>query len=873
MKASANASPNVRLRRERERHCWSQEQVAEAVGTTALNVSRWERGLTFPNPYFRQRLCMHFEKTPLELGLLRDETEEAPDEAGGVQPASEPEVRMVVGASAAQPPLLPGSGTLVGRAELIERLKQNLLGGAIAATTALSGLPGVGKTALAIALARDPEIGACFSGILWAGLGLSPNISGLLGAWGAALGLSADELGRLTSVDAWATRLHAAIGTRRMLLVIDDVWALEDALAFKVGGPNCVHVVTTRYRDLAVRFAGEHALDVPELTIEAGVELMSHLAPDVITGEPSVARELVHSVGGLPLALTLMGRYLHVQAYSGQPRRVRAALGRLHSVEERQRLAEPQSSLERPPNLPPGASLSLQAAIELSVHRLTSPAQQALWALAAFPSKPNCFAEEAALAVCDTPPEVLDELSDAGLLEVCGPGRYTVHQTVSDYARLRPIEESYRRMAAYYARFVETHSADYATLDAEASNVLAALQIAAEHDMPEACVVGTLAFSPFLEARGLYATAEEQLDRSRHMAETLEHADWLAMSWLRLGRLAELRGDLIMAEQLYQRGTAIARTSEHQDAVMRLLAHWAEVAVNRGHLDRAEQYAREGLALARSSGDRTCLGRLLRLLGEIADCRADYARGDALYDEALAAAREVDDRETIGALLQNIGEKALKRDDDKRAESAFREGLEVARSIAHKQRVSALLNNMGAVAHTRGKFQEAEAYYRESLLLAREIGNKVRLSNALLGLGRLTYDRKEYGAAATFLSECLLLCRTMAHPYLMSDCLCLRGDMLVAQGHCAEAEAAFTEALEVAQSVEEKENVSQALYGLGRVAERRGDHDAAHRLGMDALRLLATPNRALRRNIEQWLAHLPHAPACVAQAESVQRSR
>lgn len=63
------------LRRERERHSWSQEQVAEKLGTTAPNVSRWERGKTFPDTYYRQKLCELFGKSPQELGLLQNDAD------------------------------------------------------------------------------------------------------------------------------------------------------------------------------------------------------------------------------------------------------------------------------------------------------------------------------------------------------------------------------------------------------------------------------------------------------------------------------------------------------------------------------------------------------------------------------------------------------------------------------------------------------------------------------------------------------------------------------------------------------------------------------------------------------------------------------
>src|SRR2546429_9833069 len=61
---------NPRLRDARVERGWSQHELADHLGTTPVNISRWENGSNFPSPYFRQRLCEVFVKTPAELGLL-----------------------------------------------------------------------------------------------------------------------------------------------------------------------------------------------------------------------------------------------------------------------------------------------------------------------------------------------------------------------------------------------------------------------------------------------------------------------------------------------------------------------------------------------------------------------------------------------------------------------------------------------------------------------------------------------------------------------------------------------------------------------------------------------------------------------------------
>src|SRR5713101_3217244 len=64
--------PNHRLREERERRGLAQKDVAEKVGLPDTHtVGRWERGESFPQPFYRQKLCEFFGKSAEELGLVK----------------------------------------------------------------------------------------------------------------------------------------------------------------------------------------------------------------------------------------------------------------------------------------------------------------------------------------------------------------------------------------------------------------------------------------------------------------------------------------------------------------------------------------------------------------------------------------------------------------------------------------------------------------------------------------------------------------------------------------------------------------------------------------------------------------------------------
>ena len=419
--------PRHRLVDARISQHWSQQEVADRIGTTHVNVSRWERGITRPSPYFRRKLSKLFEKSEEELDLLFQPPVETVDvdasgainrarTVGGVNAA--PTVDAVdavdaVGAINRAPtpaiydPIipLPSSTPLIGREEEIAAIKQRLFAGSSVALTALNGLPGVGKTTLAIALAHDPEVRAHFRhGVLWAGLGPDPNVDRRLIRWGTLLGLSPGEIGNIKDREEWAISLRSAIGSRSMLLVIDDAWDVNDALTFKVGGPNCAHLVTTRYMAIASHVAGDGATRLQELNTDESMELLRLLAPQVIEKEEQKALALIQAVGGLPLALTLMGNYLRLQAYSGQARRIQSALQRLNDAAGRMQIEEPRGPIERHPSMPTDKTLSLQSIIAVTDQQLSAEARKALYALSALPSKPDNFSEEAAVAVTGLQP-------------------------------------------------------------------------------------------------------------------------------------------------------------------------------------------------------------------------------------------------------------------------------------------------------------------------------------------------------------------------------------------------------------------------------------------------------------------------------------
>lgn len=95
-----------------------------------------------------------------------------------------------------------------------------------------------------------------------------------------------------------------------MLLIIDDVWPLEEALLFKVGRPNCGYLFTTLFPAIAAYLTQERASTLEELNQDESRTLLQWMAPAMVKGDEPKVQQLLAVPGGLPLILALMSNEL-----------------------------------------------------------------------------------------------------------------------------------------------------------------------------------------------------------------------------------------------------------------------------------------------------------------------------------------------------------------------------------------------------------------------------------------------------------------------------------------------------------------------------------------------------------------------------------
>lgn len=324
----------------------------------------------------------------------------------------------------------PVPSLIVGREDALRELKSRLgitsrraEAPPVQVLTAMRGWPGVGKTTLATALANDPDVSNAFpDGHLWASLGTKPDLFSELDSWARALGVT--DLLQEKTLEKASRRMAAVLRSRRLLLIIDDVWEVQHARALMVGGPGCAALITTRNTSVANALATPENIYVLErLSDDASLELLGRLAPHVVRDYRKECLNLAHELEGLPLALQVAGRMLHAEETRGW--NVRDLLRELRS-------AAALLEREAPPDMADlvnQTTPTIVALLKKSTDLLGGTTRERFALLGVVREKPATFDLKFMRIQWETdePKPTADLLVDRGLLEPVGNQRFTMH--------------------------------------------------------------------------------------------------------------------------------------------------------------------------------------------------------------------------------------------------------------------------------------------------------------------------------------------------------------------------------------------------------------------------------------------------------------
>ncbi|WP_229904527.1 tetratricopeptide repeat protein [Lentzea cavernae] len=586
---------------------------------------------------------------------------------------------------------------------------------------AITGAPGVGKTALAVRLAHRLRE-RYFDGQLYMNLrafapGPPVTAEQALGGFLRALGVpqAAIPAGLGAQTELYRQKLDG----KKVLVVLDN--AVEDlAEPLLPEEPGCLAITTSRH-DLP----GQLRLDV--LGDDAAHELLTSMR---VEGSPEERTELVRLCAHLPLALRIAGANVahgHMEDY-------------LHDLRG-----------DRLDVLEIDGDTAVRGTFELSYRALSTGAKRVFRRLGLPPGADIGLAAVEALTGRDPEPQ-LGELVKAGLVDHIGV-RYQLHDLIRLFAADAADDDDQAGLLALYGWYLRT-----------AHN--AVLQI-----VPET----SLMTEPDLDGPGLAFTGRDdagawlEQEHSNLVAAVLGAPSPLAQQLADVLRIHLLVGRFESEKALvFRTGLRVAREAGDLDGQCAALYGLGMSAWTRGeyddalgHLDEARRYARTPFALA-SIGNAAGLVHLEK---------GETQQAEENLQAALEIRRELDDQRGVGSALMNLGIVAGTRGDLRTAAGYFQESKDIGERHGLLNQVAIALDNLSVAHFELGDLDRALASSVESVELHTGQDQKRALANALASLARIHAERGEVAEGLTAARRCFDVAEEAEHPKARIDCL------------------------------------------------------------------------------------------------------
>ncbi|GGW79420.1 regulatory protein AfsR [Streptomyces lomondensis] len=745
--------------------------------------------------------------------------------------------------------------------------------------TVVHGMPGIGKTALAVHAAH--LLGASYpDGQFYVDLRGYSSEQPLDPAEALAVLLhSAGWSGELPATPAErAARWREWMARHRALVVLDNARDAGQVEPLLPGNPACRALVTTRSR--LTRLEGASSLRVEALSRAEAVALFTRVVgASRAAAEPEALEQVVEACGCHPLAVQLLASRL----------RYRDAWAVQDLLDRLTRAADPLKEFDG----------LITAVFQLSYAELSGPAQQLFRRLALHTGSDITLRAAAALAGPafgrETEPleRCVEELLDASLLEEPVRGRYRLHDLTRAFsARLGAHTDPEPVRRAAVGRLIAYHLTTAHRTDRLAHPHRRTIRLSPDRESPYAPE-----FSGVDEA-SVWLTVERANLLGAARAAAAGYPEYAALFPSVLARSLKLWGTWDVAAELFDAAVPVLRAQGDRAALARTLTDRADLLAQLNHAEalrcatearslyedlgdtngRADallQSGRAHLAAGHGGTAMRVLEQSLALYREVGD-RAGEAdclnvQGAALhyagqYDEALrrvqlmqAIYEALPDPYGLAQALNNRGELHYLQGRHDDARQCYERSLALMRQHGGRQELAILDTNLGAVHQATGQTERALACYRRALAAHRAGGDALGEADVLISMGRAHAQSGRRDEALLHFTMAEQVATSIDNPYEKLRALIGAADVQRESGRLDIARRGYERALEAAASTDFPLGCAHALAGLARTA-------ALHPRGARQAREYGEQAVALYRRLgavteaEKLLRDLPVSP-------------
>jgi DNA-binding SARP family transcriptional activator/tetratricopeptide (TPR) repeat protein len=730
----------------------------------------------------------------------------------------------------------------------------------------IEGMPGVGKTTLAVHAARMvaeqyPD------GMLYLNLHAHdpgcPSLDSAEALHRLLLMLNVPATQIPDTVGERAALWRAQLSRRRAVVILDDAARHDQIRPLLPAQSGCLILITARRKLPDLEGARVLTLDV--MSLEEAVTLFTRIAGPGMVRDSGEVAAAVGLCGRLPLAIQLTAGRL-AQGYP-------------------LRLADLVEELSQPPARLGGTGLAspeVTSAFDFS-YRALEPDHQRFFRRLGLSPCPDVSLESAAALGGSTLAEAekaITALLDQHLLIRASAGQFRLHDLIRGYAVARACSDdgaaeqrqAVSRLLDYYL-----HTADQADrvlhpfrhrlpapvtqlpvaspalgtqedatgwLELEWRNILQAAQHAGRHEWKRQCADLIHALAGFVEIKGYWHEALAAHTLALQACRDLADPARIARASLELSVVSQQTGRHEATLDLAEDAASIYQSLADGHGLAEALDQVGLVNQRAARSREALAYFHEARTLYTDAGDRHGVANTLSHSGIACWHLGRYPEAMGHLRDALSLYRDVTDSRGEAKTLNNLGKMQLHCGYHRDALESFQASLQIFGEIGGAQNQAILYHNIGSVYRYKGSYEQALAACQRALMIYRDIGDLPNEADVLRDIGAIYQSAECYSEALVHYQQARLIAEGTGN--LSEQVTAFRGiaDVHRGSGRYGEASDNYHTALKLAREIGDPYEEAKILEGIAETTlSTRGAYAARilFRQALDIFERLGVP--------------------------------
>jgi len=270
------------------------------------------------------------------------------------------------------------------------------------------------------------------------------------------------------------------------------------------------------------------------------------------------------------------------------------------------------------------------------------------------------------------------------------------------------------------------------------------------------------------------------------------------------------------------------------------------LVTGQGRLAEAAALLRETIQISNEIGNRKGRAASLHQLAIIECCQGNHGEAQILLRESLQIKDEIGDRPGRGASVLQLAIIEHSQGNYSEARALLCESLQIADEMGDRRGRAASLHQLAIIECNQGNYVNARVLLRESMQIADESWDRPGRGVSLCQLAIIDFCQGNYGEARALLRESLQIAEETENRTSRAASLHQLAIIECRQGNYGEARALLRESIQIKDGMGDRKGRAASLHQLAGIEYGQGNHGEARALLRESSQI---ERGNLRRNL------------------------